>query len=261
MIKFYNTSIKNQIEKSIRLNRALLIDFDGTLVDYSLNERRALEKLFESLNLPKELFRNVHQEYSKINSYYWSQFELKKLTIKEVQYKRFADLMSKYNIDGDAKELNKTYLDYLVQTTSIEKNILEAIKKLRDSGIKIVIITNGIHWTQTERLKNTGLDNIIDAFFTSESVGFAKPHPKMFLDSKEFLESINCPTNDLWVIGDNFEADIKGAFNVGFNTCWVSKNHISDNSQFDEDNQFPTLIANNFLEFVEFYNSVKHAES
>ena len=58
-------------------------------------------------------------------------------------------------------------MDYLVQTTSIEKNILEAIKKLRDSGIKIVIITNGIHWTQTERLKNTGLDNIIDAFFTS----------------------------------------------------------------------------------------------
>ena len=260
MIKF-SESNKNQIVESIRLNRALLIDFDGTLVDYSLNERRALEKLFESLNLPKELFTIVHQEYSKINSYYWSQFELKKLTIKEVQYKRFADLMSKYNIDGDAKELNKTYLDYLVQTTSIEKNILEAIKKLRDSGVKIVIITNGIHWTQTERLKNTGLDKIIDAFFTSESVGFAKPHPKMFLDSKKFLESIDCPTNDLWVIGDNFEADIKGAFNVGYKTCWVNKNHSSNSSQLYEDSQVPTLIANNFLEFVEFYNNIKYSES
>ena len=251
-------SFKGNIINSIKANKALLIDLDGTLVDYVSNESKALKKLFENLNLPTELYEQAQEDFEKINSFYWSQFEQKKISILDVQYKRFEDLLEKLHIKADPKVLNKTYLDFLVQTTSVEIEIVESLKKLKSLGIKIVIITNGIHWTQTERLKNSGLDKIIDTFFTSESVGFAKPHPKMFLDSKNYLESIQCSTNELWVIGDNIEADIKGAFNVGFNTCWISKNP-THNIDYSNEKAYPTIIASSFIDFVEFYQIIKES--
>ena len=213
--------LNDKIISSIKSNKALLIDFDGTLVDYVSNESKALDRLLTKLKISNELLTKAKEDYSKINSYYWSQFELKKLTIKDVQLKRFEDLCQKYNINANTEEINKYYLESLVQTTEVKTEIIQSLKSLKKLGIKLVVITNGVHWTQTARLENSGIAGIIDAFFTSESVGFAKPHPKMFLDSKEFLKSEDCSTNDLWVIGDNFEADIKGANNVGFNICCV----------------------------------------
>lgn len=245
--------MNDQIFNSFLVNKALLIDFDGTLVDYKLNESKALERLFQKLDIPKELHVKAHKEYSEINNHYWTQFELKKLSIEDVQHKRFEDLCQRFNIAGNIKEINKYYLESLVLTTEVSQEIIETLKDFKKLGLKLVIITNGVHWTQTERLKNSGLLNIIDAYFTSESVGFAKPHPKMFLDSKKFLESINCSTDELWVIGDNFDADIKGAFDVGFKTCWITPK----NGNTDQTNLYPNLKVNSFMEFAQLYKKAK----
>lgn len=248
-----NTTIDNQITNSFLANKALLIDFDGTLVDYKQNESKAIKKLFTDLALSPNLFDQAKKDYSEINNFYWTQFEQKKLNINDVQVRRFEDLFAKYNIKIDSKQINKHYLDLLVSTTEVNSEIISTLKDLKELGIKLVIITNGVHWTQTERLKNSGLMNIIDTYFTSESVGHAKPHPKMFLDSKKYLESINCSTDELWVIGDNFDADIKGAFDVGFNTCWVTQK----NGNNAEQNPYPTLKVNSFLEFAQLYLQAK----
>lgn len=245
--------LKAGIEKSIQSNQALLVDFDGTLVDYKANESNALERLFEKLSIPNELHKKAKEVYSEINSFYWTQFEQKKLSIEEVQLKRFDDLCKKFNILADTKEINKYYLESLVLTTKVEPEIINALKSLKELGLKLIIITNGVHWTQTERLKNSGIMNIVDNYFTSESVGHAKPHPKMFEDSKKFLESINCSTENLWVIGDNLDADIRGAYEVGLQTCWISNNNVPN----EEHNPFPTLTAHSFLEFVQLYKTLK----
>lgn len=258
MIKLPNSS-KQKITTSILSNQALLIDFDGTLVDYAQSERGALDKLFSYCKLSTELYSSAKDYYKKVNAFYWSEFEKKNLTIEEVQRKRFEDLITKFSLDNDPMDLNKRYLQFFIQSTSIDPKVRLALKELKTIGIKLVVITNGIHWTQTERIKNCGLDHLIDKFFTSESVGFAKPHPKMFTDSIEFLKSINCPTNDLWVIGDNFDADIRGAHDVGFSTCWI---HNSDSQNLpetipDTNNSYPTMSASSFLEFAEFYKNIK----
>ena len=255
MIKLIK-SFKTQITNSILSNRALLLDFDGTLVDYHQSEKNALEKLFSYCHLSKDLFLKAQEYYEYVNSHYWSEFEKKNFTIEEVQRKRFEDLIKKFSIEKDPLDLNEKYLHFLVQSTSIDPQVLTALTYLKKNGIKLIVITNGIHWTQTERIKACGLDKIIDTYYTSESVGFAKPHPKMFLDSKEFLRSVNYPVDNLWVIGDNFEADIKGAFNVGYNTCWISDD--KNQNELDLKTDYPTMIANNFMEFFEFYTEVKY---
>ena len=133
--------------------------------------------------------------------------------------------------------------------------IQESLKKLKESGSKLIIITNCVHVTQSKRLENSGILSIIDTFFTSESVGYPKPHPKMFLDSRDYLESINCPTEEIWVIGDGLESDVSGAFNVGFNTCWIT--HKNGEKLNKIENNYPTIIVNSFVEFCDFYLDIK----
>ena len=249
--------IKNFIITSIQRNQALLIDFDGTLMDYPLNEKSALQKLFSDIKLPDSVHLQALKDFVSFNANYWRQFDLKKISIDKARIGGFEDLAEKFKIKKDAQQLNKMFLDCLIQTTVIENEIIASLKILKELGTKLIIITNGSHETQSKRLENSGLLNIIDTFFTSESVGFPKPHPKIFLDSKNFLESIDCPTNDLWVVGDSFEADIKGAFDVGFNTCWITND--KNNSPNDFEKEYPSLIANNFLDFVEFYRKIKNS--
>ena len=125
----FPAQINNAIINSIKSNKALLIDFDGTLVDYVSNESKALERLLTKLKIPDELRTRAKQDYSKINAYYWTQFELKKLSIMDVQLKRFEDLCQKYNINANIEEINKYYLESLVKTTEVEPEVVQALKE------------------------------------------------------------------------------------------------------------------------------------
>ena len=251
----YEQSSKEKIIKSIQSNNALLIDFDDTLMDYKLNERKALEKLFTSIDLPNKLLSQAIKDYTAFNKSYWKLFNLKKIPIEDARHGGWEDFIKKYDLDNTSKNLNSRFLEFLVQTTSIDSKVIEVLTNLKNLGTHLIIITNGVHVTQSRRLENSGILSIIDTFFTSESVGFAKPHPKMFLDSKKFLESIDCPTNDIWVVGDSFESDIKGAFHAGYNTCWITNDKNRKVSKSEA--SFPTTIANNFIEFTDFYLQIK----
>lgn len=254
MITFFKA--EKDIIKSLQNNQALLIDFDNTLMDYPVNEKRALLKLFSEIKLPETLHSQALNDYTSFNDYYWQQFDLKKIAIEKARHGGFEDLITKYNLPFDAKTLNDHFLECLVQTTSIDTAIIQSLKKLKESGSWLVIITNGVHATQSQRLENAGLLLIIDNYFTSESIGYPKPHPKMFLDSRDYLRSINCPTDEIWVIGDGLESDIKGGFDVGFNTCWIT--HDKDEKVIELEHDYPTMIVNSFVEFCNFYLDIKN---
>lgn len=245
------TSAKKKIDQSIINNKALLLDFDGTLMDYQKNEKWALEKLCSKIGLPLNLHEKAIEDYIALNNHYWYLFEQNKISIDDARHKGFEDLINRYGLEGNSRDMNALFLDCLIETTVIDNEITKDLKSLKELGTKLIIITNGSHRAQTDRLKNSGLLDIIDSYFTSESVGFAKPHPKMFEDAKKFLQSVNCSTNNLWVVGDNLDADIKGGFNAGFNTCWIS------NGMQAQQIDYPTMIVPDFLDFSKYYLHVK----
>ncbi len=60
-------------------------------------------------------------------------------------------------------------------------------------------------------------------FFTAVSdstvVGAAKPDPRIF---RETLAALRAPADRAWMVGDNFEADIRAAAGLGMRTCWIA---------------------------------------
>jgi len=53
----------------------------------------------------------------------------------------------------------------------------------------------------------------------SALVGAVKPSPEIF---RMALARLGIPVQGVWMVGDNFDADIRPAAELGFSTCWLA---------------------------------------
>lgn len=69
----------------------------------------------------------------------------------------------------------------------------------------------------------SGLDKIFDYIFISEDVGYEKPCKAYF----DFVFKKMGITNkkEVLIIGDSLNADIKGGYDAGIDTCWFNPTH------------------------------------
>ena len=74
---------------------------------------------------------------------------------------------------------------------------------------------------------NSKIEHYFDKIITSESVGVKKPNPKVFTHA---LDLANAKEQNSIMIGDNVEADIKGALSVGMHVihCNFDESHIDE---------------------------------
>ncbi len=241
---------ENTIQNLLKNLKGILVDFDGTLTDYEKSSTLALEEFFKQY-LPAESIPIAIEEYHKINSELWKKFEKQEITLDEVRITRFKAMVERYNIKEKPQRLDKEYLDFLIAHTHIEDQIIESLRQLKQKGLKILIITNGIHYVQSEKIKKTGLNTVIDGYLTSEQIGNSKPHAKMFYQA---LEQIKCKNTETLVIGDTISSDIKGASNADINSILVSSNY---DVEFCEDIAIkPLAISKNFIAISNYILSI-----
>jgi HAD superfamily hydrolase (TIGR01549 family) len=108
------------------------------------------------------------------------------------------------------------YLSY----AEMEKEVPEILQGLR-SKRKLGLITNFAHSPTIYRvLEKFGLRKFFDVVLVSREVGWVKPSPKIF---RAALSSLKLLSSQCVFIGDDAEADIKGARGVGMKTIFISK--------------------------------------
>ena len=98
-------------------------------------------------------------------------------------------------------------------------DVEETLKKLSDLGWKHSILSN--HMPELPQIVDAiGLSPYFEKIFTSALIGYSKPHPKIFQAAIEKLDP-----KAIWMIGDNYDADIVGAESIGINAILVRKSH------------------------------------
>ena len=95
---------------------------------------------------------------------------------------------------------------------NINKNALLFIQKCRKLNIDICIVTDMIAKIQIRKLQKLGISQYIKYLVTSEEVGVEKPNHKIFQTA---LNKLDLPSQNVIMIGDNEEKDIKGAESIG----------------------------------------------
>ena len=92
------------------------------------------------------------------------------------------------------------------------------LKKLREKGYKLGIVTNGGHDNQANKINTLGLEPFVDEIVISGDVGVHKPAPEPFLVK---CEKLKLPPEELVYVGDNPKNDVEGSRKVGYTPIWV----------------------------------------
>ncbi|WAW15530.1 YjjG family noncanonical pyrimidine nucleotidase [Peptostreptococcus equinus] len=199
--------------------RYILWDIDRTLLNFDLSEDKSLKMAFEKFNLGNCSDKQL-DEYKIINKKYWDLLEQGKISKEGVLYGRFEEFFSLYNIDKSiVKKFNSYYQECLGLTPIFNENALEVVRYLKGK-YKQFAVTNGTATAQIAKLKNSGLDKILDFVFISEKIGYAKPFIGFFDKIFEYTNDRNC--DKYLIIGDSLTSDIQGGINAGIQTCWYN---------------------------------------
>ena len=199
--------------------KVILWDIDGTLLSFKLAERAAIRACFEKFGLG-ELTDEMLSEYSAINASYWKRLELGELTKQQVLRGRFEEFFTAYGLDtGCVDGFNAEYQVRLGETVVFNDNAKELVQRLRGK-VKQYAVTNGTLVAQRGKLKNSGLDRLLDDVFISDVVGVEKPGMGFF--DAVFAAIGDYDKDEVLIVGDSLTSDMQGGNNAGILCGWYN---------------------------------------
>ncbi|MER6827449.1 HAD-IA family hydrolase [Streptosporangium sp. NPDC000563] len=99
--------------------------------------------------------------------------------------------------------------------------VMDGLSRLRASGWKVAIVTNGTADNQLGKIQRTGLAEAVDAYALSGVDGMRKPDIGLFeVAAKRCGMALE---GGGWMVGDNLVADIGGGRAVGLRTIWIDQ--------------------------------------
>ncbi len=99
----------------------------------------------------------------------------------------------------------------------------EVLKHFVNLGWENIILSNHVPELSTI-VKKLGLDPYIQDCISSANVGYEKPNPEIF---RLALRKTGHP-DEVWMVGDNYQADIKGAESMGIDAILVRNEFRED---------------------------------
>ncbi|WP_159401160.1 HAD family hydrolase [Streptomyces sp. NRRL B-24484] len=100
---------------------------------------------------------------------------------------------------------------------------IDALHAARASGWTLGIVSNGGTKPQSEKIRRTGLDRIVDGWVISEEARCVKPDPLIFEIAARRCGVAPSPgwEANTWMIGDHGPADVAGAEVAGLRSVWL----------------------------------------
>ncbi|NMD37919.1 MAG: HAD-IA family hydrolase [Christensenellaceae bacterium] len=197
----------------------ILVDADGTLLDFDKSEHVAISNTLKSFGLPSD--EKTVTRYAEINLSLWEALERKEITQEALKIERFRLLLVELGKDGSlAKDMADHFIKELMQGRFLLDGALDFVKAVSKSH-KICIITNGIAQVQHSRMNESNpLYAYIHKSYISEEVGAHKPDPKMIFDAMK--DAGITDKSKVLVIGDRLTSDIAAANNAGVDSVYIS---------------------------------------
>lgn len=197
----------------------ILWDVDDTLLDFGRSEESALSRCFDKYGLT--LTQEMKHRYAQINLSYWKRLELGEVDKATVLHSRFSDLFEEYGIAGiDVEAFRNDYQFWLGSVYYYLEDSKRLLQELKQEGYRQYVVTNGVAWTQRNKLQLAGMDLFVEELFISEELGAPKPDLTFF--EACFARIPDFDKGKTILIGDSLTSDMKGAVNAGISSCWYN---------------------------------------
>jgi putative hydrolase of the HAD superfamily len=231
--------------------RAILFDFGGTLMygrrdwapiiakaDEALTDYLRSQGMEINLNTFPTEFRKRLDEY----------FKQREQDLLETTYTFvLRELLREKGYDDVPPSTLRRALDTLFAVTqtnwALEEDAIPALQQLRSLGYHLGIISNAGDDDDVQQLaRRFGITEYFDFILTSAACSYRKPHPRIF---EMALSHWYCPPNEAVMVGDNLDADIRGAQQAGIYGIWISRRaspEMEKQEQVQPDASLSTLL-------------------
>lgn len=206
--------------------RHIFFDLDRTIWDFDSNSREALTDVYELHNLSR-FFPSPGpfiESYHKHNELLWDRYRKGAIKKEILRSLRFDLTLQDVNIVNPklSSALGEDYLNLSTEKTILFPGAHETLQYLANI-YPLYILTNGFRETQFKKLKNCNLSGYFRTVFTSETIGYNKPHPKIF---QWAMSSVNGRKTECLMIGDDIEVDIMGAQSCGMDGVFFNPDKL-----------------------------------
>ncbi|WP_433245857.1 HAD family hydrolase [Streptosporangium sp. CA-135522] len=133
----------------------------------------------------------------------------------------FAKVREHFGLPDPVDELWSQYRRRMPHLVHCRPEVIDGLFRLRASGWRVAIVTNGTADNQLGKIRQTGLAEAVDAMALSGIEGIRKPETRLFEIAAERCGMTL--SGGGWVIGDNLTADIAGGRSAGLRTIWIDR--------------------------------------
>ncbi len=192
--------------------KAVLFDMDNTLFDFVAAKLEACREIISFIGTEKG---DTAEEPSELFRYFL------RGTYGFEDYENIRDYMQERNlftIKGYRK-CCEIYENEKLQNLELYPTVTDTLGKLKELGLKLVIITDADTHHALARLTRVGLLNYFDFVVAADMTGTKKPDPAHFLFA---LETLKIKPEETLVVGDSIKRDIVPAHKLGFKTAYAA---------------------------------------
>lgn len=215
---------------SVENIEVFLFDMGNTVFDFHVGKKDeekdmiGLERLSNYLRDKYNTHYNMHEMRTvfldKLHTYLDD--ERKQFGIETDIGKFFKNLVAEELKNEDILCMSKIFYSQYIEDVKIEDDALEVFEKIKKKNKKIGIVSNCFlpDDIYIQIFRDKGLDRFVDRYFFSYSNRIMKPSHKLF---SKAINYFNTKPDRYIMIGDNLNADINPAGELGMKTCLFDK--------------------------------------
>jgi putative hydrolase of the HAD superfamily len=121
------------------------------------------------------------------------------------------------------------YRDLREERAQLHADAIQTIEWFRSQGVRLGLMTNGAGPPQRAKIERFDLAPYFGHIVIEGELGTGKPDPMVF---QSLLAALDAEPDEAWAVGDNLEADVLGAQQLGIHGIWINRHgkDISNNS-------------------------------
>ena len=207
------------------LPQALLFDLDDTILDWYTDPDAAWLQLCREFagslgDVPAE---ELQAAVLQARDWYWSNAERARRGRLDLLLARRYILLrafARFEIPDSPllTRMGERYNHIRDEAMRPFPGAIETLRQVKKAGIPLGLITNGSAEGQRSKIERFSLAGYFDHIQIEGEFGIGKPDARAFHHA---LDALGVGPADAWMVGDNLDADIRGAQQVGIHAVWV----------------------------------------
>jgi putative hydrolase of the HAD superfamily len=206
--------------------KALLLDLDDTLLDYSGGVDTSWREACAVCSVPEGVdIEKLLQAVVETRRWFWSdptRHREERVNMPRAWQRIAGHALTSLGVtcDGLDAAIAREYAARRRAAMQLFPEAREILERLRGDGIPLGLVTNGDASQQRDKIERFDLAKYFEVMVIEGEFGAGKPEEVVY---RHALGRLGVAPRDAWMVGDHLEFDVDGSQRLGLRGVWIDR--------------------------------------